>query len=254
MRSSHGMPPYDRSLELRDQIGLEPFGLVTNEIWHDDPRQLGVLLARYKFVAQMLADRQDVGELGCADAFGTRIVLQATKKVTVYDANPVFIEDVRRRYREEWPLQTAVHDILSGPLPTRHDSIYSLNALEHVYPEQEDVFARNLRDSLAHDHDVLIVGGASHCRPTPIADGAGRGSATSADAPNGQIGASVARGYSTDTQMRRMVFPRSGAELKTLLERYFHTVFLFSMSDEIIRAGADPMSQYVFALCCSKKT
>jgi hypothetical protein len=147
-----------------------------------------------------------------------------------------------------------VHDILSGPLPVPHDSIYSLNALEHVYPEQEDVFARNLRDSLAHDHDVLIVGCASHCRPTPIADGAGRGSATSADAPNGQIGASVARGYSTDTQMRRMVFPRSGAELKTLLERYFHAVFLFSMSDEIIRAGADPMSQYVFALCCSKKT
>ena len=58
----------------------------------------------------MLVDRHDVGELGCADAFGTRIVLQATKKVTVYDANPVFIEDVRRRYREEWPLQTAVHE------------------------------------------------------------------------------------------------------------------------------------------------
>ena len=162
MRSSHGMPPYDRSLELRDQIGLEPLGLVTNEIWHDDPRQLGVLLARYKFVAQMLADRHDVGELGCADAFGTRIVLQATKKVTVYDANPVFIEDVRRRYREEWPLQTAVHDILSGPLPVSHDCIYSLNALEHVYPEQEDVFARNLRDSLAHDHDVLIVARLLH--------------------------------------------------------------------------------------------
>jgi hypothetical protein len=76
------MPPYDRSLELRDQIGLEPLGLATNEIWHDDPRQLGVLLARYKFVAQMLVDRQDVGELGCADAFGTRIVLQASTTPT----------------------------------------------------------------------------------------------------------------------------------------------------------------------------
>ena len=100
MRSSHRTPPYDRSLELRDQIGFEQLGLVTNEIWHDDPRQLGVLLARYKFVAQMLVDRHDVGELGCADAFGTRIVLQATKKgkVVNYTLNrreyhPMFIRD-----------------------------------------------------------------------------------------------------------------------------------------------------------------
>src|SRR3546814_2661051 len=61
-----------------------PLGLMTNQVWHDDPRRLGILLSRYKFVAKILSGRRDVGEVGCGDAFGTPVVLQEVHKVTVY--------------------------------------------------------------------------------------------------------------------------------------------------------------------------
>jgi hypothetical protein len=46
---------------------------------------------------------------------------------------------------------------------------------------------------------------------------------------------------------------RSGARIKTLMERYFHSVFLFSMTGETVLAGNLPGAQYLFALCCSKR-
>ena len=68
---------------------------MTNQVWEDDPRRLTFLLARYKFVSKMLSGKKFVGELGCGDAFGTRIVMQTTEKVIAYDFDPVFIEDIR---------------------------------------------------------------------------------------------------------------------------------------------------------------
>src|SRR5262249_28585554 len=76
---------YSRCIELKSKYGLATLGLMTNQVWHDDPRRLTFLLARYKFVAKMLSGRHNVGELGCGDAFGTRIVQQEVERVTVYD-------------------------------------------------------------------------------------------------------------------------------------------------------------------------
>src|ERR1700704_6313673 len=85
---------YNSCLRTREEQGLTSLGLMTNQVWYDDPRRLTFVLARYKFVSKMLSGRRDVGEVGCGDAFGTRIVLQEVEKVTVYDFDPVMIEDV----------------------------------------------------------------------------------------------------------------------------------------------------------------
>src|SRR5262249_53114683 len=120
---------YSRCIELKKEFGLSSLGLMTNQVWYDDPRRLTFLLARYKFVAKMLSGRKTVGEVGCGDAFGTRIVQQEVGSVTVYDFDPIFIEDVRSRHIDQWPLKAVIHDILSGPLPHRHEGIYSLDVL-----------------------------------------------------------------------------------------------------------------------------
>ena len=49
------------------------------------------------------------------------------------------------------------------------------------------------------------------------------------------------------------IFPRTGAGMKALLERYFYAVFMFSMVGEVIHAGLLPVAQYNFALCCGRK-
>src|SRR5437763_12854906 len=75
---------YQFLLERRRK-GLARFGLMSSQVWQDDPRRLTFLLARYKFVAKMLSGLDHALEIGCADAFGTRIVKQEVKRMTVTD-------------------------------------------------------------------------------------------------------------------------------------------------------------------------
>src|SRR5579872_3673911 len=90
-------PQYQRTLEIAIAQGLTTLGLMTNQVWQDDPRRLLITLSRYKFVAKMLSGKQHVLEVGCADAFGTRIVQQEVTHLTATDFDQVFVDDVLRR-------------------------------------------------------------------------------------------------------------------------------------------------------------
>lgn len=215
---------YNRCLDIKEQQGLTPLGLMTNQVWEDDPRRLAILLSRYKFVAKMLSGRKRVGELGCGDAFGTRIVMQEVESVIAYDFDPVFVEDIRARRSERWPVEAHVHDILEGKLPNQHDAIYSLDVIEHIRPADEDAYLCNLRDSLT-ETGVLIIGSPSL----------------------------ESQAYASPPSKEGHINCKSGGELKALLGHYFHTVFLFSMNDEVVHTGYAPMAHYLFAICCQKK-
>ena len=85
---------YSELLDVKNAVGIASLGLMMNQVWYDDPRRLGFVLARYKFVSKMLSGRNKVAELGCGDAFGSRIVLQEVNELHVYDFDPIFIEDI----------------------------------------------------------------------------------------------------------------------------------------------------------------
>ena len=217
-------PQYGIIFDTIEKHGVSRLGLMINESWNQDPKRTLFTLARYKFVARMLAGKQSVLEVGCADAFGTRLVQQTVGKVTAVDFDPVFIDDVRARLDPEWPLECAVHDLLEGPVPGRVDSIYSLDVLEHIYPDKEEEFIIHMLQSL-DQHGVMIVGMPSlesqvHASPQSKA---------------GHVNC------------------KSGDGLKALLKRYFYNVFLFSMNDETVHTGFYPMAHYLIALCCGKK-
>ena len=218
-------PQYNRCLEIRDKQGLTSLGLMTNQVWEDDPRRLTFLLARYKFVSKMLSGKKFVGELGCGDAFGTRIVMQSAEKVVTYDFDPLFVEDIRQRRSERWPVEAHFHDILQAPLPNKHDGIYSLDVIEHIPRTEEHLYLNNLRDSLTDD-GVLIIGSPSLESQT----------------------------YASPPSKEGHVNCKSGEELKALLKNYFENVFLFSMNDEVVHTGFAPMAHYLLAVCCQKRT
>src|SRR5688572_29794681 len=90
-------PQYQHCLDTRDQNGLTRLGLMSSQCWNDDPRRLAIMLSRYKFVAKMLRGKQSALEVGCGDAFGTRIVRQEVPHVTAIDFDPAFVEDVNQR-------------------------------------------------------------------------------------------------------------------------------------------------------------
>jgi len=217
-------PQYDIVFRVRDEHGIAKFGLMANESWNQDPRRTLFTLARYKFVAKMLSGKARVLEVGCADAFGTRLVQQEVDHVTAVDFDPMFIDDARSRNNPNWPLDLAVHDMLAGPFSGKFDAAFCLDVLEHIAPENEHAFMENMLSSLER-HAPVIIGMPSlesqvHASPQSKA---------------GHVNC------------------KSGADLRAFLLRYFHNVFVFSMNDETIHTGYFPMAHYLLALCCDRR-
>ena len=107
------------STTSRDKHGIARFGLMANDVWNRDPKRTVFMLARYKFVGRMMSGRKHVLEVGCADAFGTRLVQQNVEKVTAIDFDPVFIADAKERMNPHWPYNAFVHDVMAAPVPAR---------------------------------------------------------------------------------------------------------------------------------------
>ena len=212
---------YSLLFDVKEKHGISRFGLMVNESWNQDPKRTLFTLARYKFVARMLSGRHHVLEVGCADAFGTRIVQQAVGKVSATDFDPLFIADVKERMNPHWPLDVFVHDMLAGPVAGRFDAVYALDVLEHIPEQDEQRFVTNMIASLT---------------PTGIAI-FGMPSLES-------------QSYASPQSKAGHVNCKSGEAFKRTLERHFHTVFVFSMNDEVVHTGFYPMAHYLLGVGC----
>lgn len=218
-------PENQRVIELTGDIGIERLGLMTSQAWYDDPRSLLFSLARYKFVAKVLRGRKKVLEIGCGDAFHSRLVQQEVEDLTVTDHDPLFINDVELRCPPRWRPKAFVHNMLEGPTAETFDAIYLLDVLEHIEKEQEQKFLKNILHSL-QDNGTLIVG-----------------------MPSIQ-----SQQYASEISRMGHVNCKSGDELYKLLEPFSHQVMVFSMNDEVVHTGYFPMSHYLFAVACIAKT
>lgn len=217
-------PQYQALLDHKGQKGSAVLGVMNNQVWHDDPRRLVFTLSRYKFVAKLLGGKDKVLEVGCGDAFASRIVQQEVGKLTAIDFDPLFIEDIKSRADPDWPLESAVHDMLSGPFPGKFDAIYSLDVLEHIEQRNEDLFLRNALQSL-EPAGVAIIGMPSL----------------------------ESQSYASPQSREGHVNCKSGNDFKRLMRRYFHNVFMFSMNDEVVHTGYLPMAHYLLAVCTNLK-
>jgi 2-polyprenyl-3-methyl-5-hydroxy-6-metoxy-1,4-benzoquinol methylase len=217
-------PQYQSILDKFDERGLETFGLMTSQAWDDDPKRLTFTLARYKFVAKMFSGRRHVLEVGCADAFATRIVCQEVDELTAVDFDPVFVEDVNKRMRPNWKFNCFMHDLLEKPVPGSFDGIYALDVLEHIQPSAEKQFLANFAASLA-PHGAAIIGMPSL----------------------------ESQAYASEISKAGHVNCKTMPDLRTTMERYFRNVFIFSMNDEVVHTGYHKMAHYLIALCCEKR-
>jgi len=217
-------PQYERCMQLYREPGPAVLGPMMNQVWYDDPRRLGIVLARYKFVAKMLSGKVRVLEIGCADAFGTRVVQQEVGSVVAVDFDPVFVNDVLSRMDEHWKFECRVHDILEEPLSPPFDGVYSLDVLEHIPPDQERRFMSNVAASVVRD-GVLIIG-------TP------------------SIQSQV---YASPLSKAGHINCKDHIGLKSLMLEYFANAFIFSMNDEVVHTGFYPMAHYLFAVCTGRR-
>jgi len=193
---------------------------MANQVYHDDPRRIGFVMARYKFVAKMLEGTPRVLEIGCADGFGTRVVQQHVGSVVGIDFDPVFVADVNARQNSRWPWECRVHDILRAPVRPRFDAAYALDVLEHIPKSREVRFLRHLQESV-DPHGVVILG-------TPSLE---------------------SQKYASPQSRKGHVNCKTATQLRAFLGRHFRHVFIFSMNDEVVHTGFSPLSHYNFALC-----
>jgi len=217
-------PQYQALLDHKGQKGSAILGVMNNQVWHDDPRRLVFTLSRYKFVAKLLSGKNKVLEVGCGDAFASRVVQQEVGALTAIDFDPLFIEDIKSRADPDWPLDCAVHDMLAGPYAGKFDALYSLDVLEHIEQDKEDLFLRNALQSLIPE-GVAIVGMPSL----------------------------ESQSYASPQSKEGHVNCKSGNDFKRLMQGYFHNVFMFSMNDEVVHTGYFPMAHYLLAVCANLK-
>jgi 2-polyprenyl-3-methyl-5-hydroxy-6-metoxy-1,4-benzoquinol methylase len=208
----------------RRQRGMSHFGLMSSQAWQDDPRRLTFTLSRYKFVGKMLSGLDHVLEVGCADAFGSRVVKQEVKHLTVTDFDPIFIDNAIEVMDPRWPYAAKVHDMLRGPIEGDFNAAYALDVIEHIEKKKEKRFVGNIVKSL-NPHGVLILG-----------------------CPSLQ-----SQAYASPPSKAGHVNCKDGAAMRSLLQHFFHNVFLFAMNDEVVHTGFLPMAQYLVAIGSTKR-
>ena len=217
-------PQYEEMREVEQAFGRAVLGLSTNQSYVQDPKSIVFRAARYKFVAHMLRGKDKVLEVGCGDAFMSRIVQQETGMLTAVDFDPVLVRDASERAIERWPIDLRVHDFLEGPIPEGFDAAYSLDVLEHIHPSEASLFVSNVCRSLTTD-GVAVFGMPSL----------------------------ESQEYASWGSRVGHVNCMSGSGLVTFLSSHFNHVFLFSMNDEVVHTGFSKMAHYLIGLCVVPK-
>lgn len=192
-------------------------GGMTAYEWERDPKRLGFILARYKFVAKMLAGMGHVLEVGCADGWGSRVVRQSVGALTAIDLDQRSIEEAEKNASRVWPIRFEVANALDAFLYGPFDAVYSLDVLEHIHPVDEQQFLENVRSAAP----VAIFG-------TPSIE---------------------SQEFASELSKRGHVNCKTEAELRDTLRRHWGNVFLFGMNDETLHTGFGPMCHYRLALC-----
>lgn len=217
-------PQYKNIFDIRKKYGVTKLGLMTNQVWTDDPKRFIFSLSRYKFVSKILQNYKNVLEIGCGDGFNSRVVRQTVKKLTCIDFDSIFINDAKERKSEKWKINFFEHDIIKKKFTGNFDGIYSLDVFEHIEKKKEKKFINNSISSLK-TNGVYIVG----------------------------IPSLESQKFASKTSKLGHVNCKSGEDLKKLLKFFFHNVFLFSMNDEVVHTGFSKMAHYLICVCCAKK-
>ncbi|MCA3729993.1 MAG: sugar nucleotide-binding protein [Phenylobacterium sp.] len=205
-------------------VGAQALGLMTGYAYATNPKRLAFTLSRYKFVAKMLTGKTSVLEIGCADAFGTPLVLQEVGALTAADFDWMFVREAQVSHPFRDRITFLRHDMVEGPLAGVFDAAFCLDVLEHIAPEAESRFVLNVCESLTDD-GVFVVG----------------------------IPSLESQVYASEISKVGHVNCKTGEDLRAFMLKFFSNVFLFSMNDEVVHTGFTPMAHYLFAIGAGKR-
>ena len=198
------------------EISLGPF---TSYSLRYDPRHLAFVLSRYKFVAKMLEGRERVMEIGSGDGFGIPLVAAAVKHLYAIDWDARFLDGNARRLTHLSNVSFLMTNLNVESPDLKADAAYWIDVIEHLDAETEGTVIENIIRCLPDD-GVLLTG-----------------------TPN-----KTAHQYASHQSKALHINLKTMEELRTLMQRYFHNVFMFGMNDEVLHTGYAPMCHYIWSL------
>ncbi len=188
--------------------------------FRNDPKRLGFVLSRYKFSSKMLGKRDHVLELGCSDGIGTSILGENTENYTGVDLDEPALESAKINFSE----YSFIHDDFMGESYGLFDGVVSLDVVEHILPEYEDLYCETVVKNLS-ENGIAVIG-------TPNV---------------------TASPYASKASELGHVNLYSQERLVSKLKEYFHQVLPFGMNDETVHTGFSSMSHYLVCVACHKK-
>jgi 2-polyprenyl-3-methyl-5-hydroxy-6-metoxy-1,4-benzoquinol methylase len=215
-------------LQSKEDYGIQKMGIYSSYNWNDDPRRMAFTLSRYKFVAKIFENKENVLEVGCGDGFASRIVAQSVKNLSALDIVEEQINSAKMIMSTKWPINFFHHDMLSSPVNSGginlFDAAYSLDVLEHIEPDLESIFLTNIVKSLK-PNSQLIIGMPSI----------------------------ESQQYASELSKVGHINCKTQPELKLTMEKYFNYVLMFSFNDELLHTGFHKMAHYNIAICLDPK-
>jgi len=194
-----------------------------SEILCRDPRLIGFVAARHKFVAKILGGL-DILEIGCQEGFGTMFVAPYVNSITCVDFYPPFVVGFQKYMAPYLPnCKVQQGDITQESFDGPFDGAFALDVLEHIDANEEHHFWVNICRSITPKGTVIV----------------GMPSLES------QV-------YASEASKLGHVNCKTGVDLKKSASDFFSNVIMFSMNDEMLHNGYFPMSHYILAVCSGK--
>jgi 2-polyprenyl-3-methyl-5-hydroxy-6-metoxy-1,4-benzoquinol methylase len=184
-----------------------------------DPKHIVFVLARYKFCAKMLEGRASALEVGPGDGIGLPILAQAVGKVYAVDWDPRLTEGNRQRLKDFPNIEHLTVDLNKSDIAVSVDAAVTIDVIEHIEPQTEDLFMRRIVRCL-HPDGVLLTG-------TPNV---------------------TASSYASPRSEVQHINLKSMETLREMTERYCRNVFMFGMNDEVLHTGYAPLCHYIWSL------
>jgi cyclopropane fatty-acyl-phospholipid synthase-like methyltransferase len=113
-----------------------------------------------------------------------------------------------------------VHNILEEHYGCNWDAAYALDVMEHVAPDSEATFLRNIARAVKPFGTVIIGMPSRESQP-----------------------------FASRLSRKRHVNCKTEEGLRESLRRYFSNVYLFGMNDATLHTGFGPMCHYRLAIC-----
>ena len=204
------------SVKKEFQSGRITLGTYATFNFLNNPRHLLHALSRYKFAAKMIGLNKKVLEVGCNDGFCTNILAEDAREVLAVDIDTDAILEANEVSRDKVSFKRLdVCEVIDAENEYLFDAAVSMDVIEHILPENENLFLDGICAKLNKD-SICIIG-----------------------TPN-KTASKFASKASVEGHVNLFDYER----LEKVMQKRFYKTLLFSMNDEVVHTGYKSMSHY----------